>query len=100
MDGFQEKTGASAADAEIVSSPFDYENNCEIYTATDAPQPEPGQGRLDLDYLANMICWCSRNEPGGTLVLFTSYFDLKKVAERSEPFLKKSIAHSSRKVSD
>ena len=36
-----------------------------------------------------MICWCSRNEPGGTLVLFTSYFDLKKVAERSGPFLKK-----------
>ena len=89
LESFQEKTGAQAADAEIVYSPFNYEENCRIYISTDAPQPEPGQGRLDLDYLANVICWCARNEPGGSLVLFTSHFDLRKVAERSEAFFKK-----------
>jgi len=89
IDSFQKKTGAEAADAQIVTSPFDYEANCRIYIASDAPEPEPGQGRLDLDYLANMICWCVRDEPGGSLVLFTSYFDLRRVAERSEGFLKK-----------
>ncbi|MGB1128265.1 MAG: ATP-dependent DNA helicase [Opitutales bacterium] len=89
LDGFQEKTGAQVADAKIVYSPFNYEENCRVYISTDAPQPEPGKGRLDLDYLANMICWCSRNEPGGTLVLFTSHFDLRKVAERCEGFFRK-----------
>lgn len=89
IDGFQKKTGAEVADIEVVDSPFDYEKNCRVYIASDAPEPEPGQGRLDLDYLANMICWCARNEPGGSLVLFTSHFDLRKVAERSEAFLKK-----------
>ena len=89
LDAFQGKSGAEIADAKIVTSPFDYEANCRVYIASDAPQPEPGQGRLDLDYLANMISWCVRDEPGGTLVLFTSHFDLRKVAERCEGFLKK-----------
>jgi len=89
LDAFQKKTGAEKADSKIVYSPFNYEKNCRIYIASDAPQPEPGQGRLDLDYLANMISWCVRDEPGGSLVLFTSYFDLRKVAERCEGFLKK-----------
>ncbi|MFU8847804.1 MAG: ATP-dependent DNA helicase [Opitutales bacterium] len=89
LHAFQEKTGAQVAEAKMVNSPFDYEANCRVYIATDAPQPEPGQGRLDLDYLANMVSWCVRDEPGGSLVLFTSYFDLRKVAERCEGFLKK-----------
>ena len=89
MDSFQEKVGAQAAEAEIVDSPFNYEDNCRVYIASDAPQPEPGQGRLDLDYLANMICWCSRRVEGGTLILFTSHFDLRQVQERTEGFFKK-----------
>ena len=89
MDAFQEAVGGHAAEKEIVNSPFNYKDNCRIYIASDAPQPEPGQGRLDLDYLANMICWCSRNVEGGTLVLFTSHFDLRKVRERTESFFKK-----------
>jgi ATP-dependent DNA helicase DinG len=89
LDSFQEKAGAQIADAELVYSPFNYKENCQIFISTDAPQPEPGKGRLDLDYLANMICWCARNEPGGSLVLFTSHFDLRKVAERTEAFFRK-----------
>jgi ATP-dependent DNA helicase DinG len=89
MDAFQEKVGAQAADTEIVYSPFNYASNCRIYIASDAPQPEPGQGRLDLDYLANMICWCARRVEGGTLVLFTSHFDLRQVRERTQSFFQK-----------
>jgi len=89
MGSFREQVGAQAAESEIVYSPFDYETNCRIYIASDAPQPEPGQGRLDLDYLANMICWCARRAEGGTLVLFTSHFDLRQVRQRTEAFFKK-----------
>jgi ATP-dependent DNA helicase DinG len=89
LESFQAKAGAQAADARLVYSPFNYKENCRVYISTDAPQPEPGKGRLDLDYLANMICWCARGEPGGSLVLFTSHFDLRKVAERAEAFFKK-----------
>lgn len=89
MDSFQEKVGAQAAESELVYSPFNYEENCRIYIAGDAPQPEPGQGRLDLDYLANMICWCARRTEGGTLVLFTSHFDLRQVRERTQEFFTK-----------
>ena len=89
LDAFQEKAGAETAETCIEDSPFDYQNNCHIYIATDAPEPDPSQGRLDLDYLANMICWCSRRVEGGTLVLFTSHFDLRQVRERSEAFFQK-----------
>lgn len=89
MDAFQEKTGAAGVDACLESSPFDYERNCRVYIATDCPAPEPGAGRMDLDYLANMICWCARHVEGGTLVLFTSHFDLGEVRRRTEEFFAK-----------
>jgi ATP-dependent DNA helicase DinG len=89
IDSFQHKVGGEIAETQVEDSPFDYEANCRVYIATDAPTPEPGQGRLDLDYLANMICWLSRNVQGGTLVLFTSHFDLRQVHQRAEGFFQK-----------
>jgi ATP-dependent DNA helicase DinG len=89
IDSFQKKVGAQAAATQVEYSPFNYTDNCRIYIASDAPIPEPGQGRLDLDYLANMICWLSRNVEGGTLVLFTSHFDLRQVHQRVEGFFEK-----------
>lgn len=86
IDFFQKKTGAESADSMIVGSPFDYSANCRIYIADDAPQPEPGKGRPDLDYLANMISWCVKRVEGGTLVLFTSYFDIREVQKRTQDF--------------
>jgi len=86
---FQETVGANAAETQIEYSPFDYANNCKVYIASDSPAPEPGQGRLDLDYLANMICWCARRVEGGSLVLFTSHFDLRQVQKRCESFFAK-----------
>jgi ATP-dependent DNA helicase DinG len=89
LNSFQTKVGAEAAEAQIESSPFDYQKNTRLLIAQDAPPPQPGEGRLDLDYLANMICWCSRRVAGGTLVLFTSHFDLRQVRERAAPFFEK-----------
>ena len=89
IDSFQGKVGGESARTQIEDSPFNYQANCRIYIATDAPSPAPGQGRLDLDYLANMICWLSRNVEGGTLVLFTSHFDLRQVHQRTAGFFEK-----------
>ena len=89
IDSFQHKVGGQVAETQVEDSPFNYADNCRVYIATDAPTPEPGQGRLDLDYLANMICWLSRNVDGGTLVLFTSHFDLRQVHQRAEGFFQK-----------
>lgn len=89
IDSFQQKVGGEIAETQVEDSPFNYEENCRVYIANDAPTPEPGQGRLDLDYLANMICWLSRNVQGGTLVLFTSHFDLRQVHQRAEGFFQK-----------
>ena len=89
MDRFREQVGADAADAEIEYSPFNYKKNCRIFAAADAPEPGRMSGGLDLDYLAEMIRWCSRRVAGGTLVLFTSHADLRAVRERTEEFFRK-----------
>ena len=80
MDAFQTQVGADAVRAEIVSSPFDYENRMRIYLATDVPAPTPAEGRLALDILADYILFCAGKTEGGSLVLFTSYQDMRKVA--------------------
>lgn len=89
IDNFQEKVGGESAETELVYSPFNYTENCRIYIATDVPEPEPTKGRMDLDYLANSIAWCTRRVKGGTLVLFTSHYDLRQVRERTEAFFRK-----------
>lgn len=89
IDNFQDKVGGESAETEVVYSPFNYNENCRIYIATDVPEPEPSKGRMDLDYLANSIAWCARRSEGGTLVLFTSHYDLRQVRERTEAFFRK-----------
>ncbi len=86
---FQEKVGGQAAETQIETSPFNYRENCHVFIASDTPTPEPRQGRLDLDYLADMICWFSKRVAGGSLVLFTSHLDLRQVHNRTEAFFKK-----------
>ncbi|MGB0415505.1 MAG: ATP-dependent DNA helicase [Coraliomargarita sp.] len=89
MDSFQEKVGGAAAATKLVYSPFNYTDNCRVFIATDVPEPEPSKGRMDLDYLANTIAWCSRRIKGGTLVLFTSHYDLRQVRDRTQAFFNK-----------
>ncbi len=87
MDRFRDEVGAEAAETRIEYSPFDYEKNCLVFVAEDAPGPTRASGRLDLDYLAEAITWCAARTTGGTLVLFTSHADLRAVAERAAPVL-------------
>ncbi len=80
MEIFQAQIGADQVRAEVVSSPFDYERNMRVYLAADVPAPAASDGRLALEALADYITFCAAGIEGGTLVLFTSYQDMRKVA--------------------
>lgn len=85
MDAFRQRAGADGIEADIEHSPFDYQRRMKIFIAEDAPGPAPGKGgKLDLDYLADMIRFCATRNPGGTLVLFTSHADLAAIATTLE----------------
>ncbi len=80
MAAFQAQVGADGVTAELVSSPFDFENNMRIYQAADIPLPSADEGRLSLENLADYIVFCASRNEGGSVVLFTSYQDMRKVA--------------------
>lgn len=84
MENFQKQAGALAVPTAIEDSPFDFERNMRVYVARDVPLPTREQAQLSTEVLADYILFCSRRVPGGTLVLFTSYTDLQKVAARTE----------------
>ena len=77
---FQNKVGAQEAEVRTVTSPFDYENNVQTFVATDAPEPSRDASDAYVQYLAKMITQCATQIKGGTLVLFTSYHDMRRVA--------------------
>ena len=52
--------------------------------ATDIPAPTRDQSRLDLDALVDYVRFCTLATDGGSLVLFTSYQDLRHVAAALE----------------
>lgn len=89
MESFQSKVGAEGIYSEQVYSPFNYDTNTRIFIATDAPSPSRGTARLDVNYLGDMISYCTQQFKGGSLVLFTSYRDLQAVAEIVQPQLQK-----------
>ena len=81
MDPFQVRIGASDVAAAIERSPFDFDRNFRAFVATDVPLPSRETARLALDTLADYIRFCALRVPGGSLVLFTSYADLRHVAQ-------------------
>ncbi len=85
MESFQARVGATGYPAEQVFSPFDFESQMRVFVATDAPQPTRGEARLDHKYLIEMIGFCVERVRAGSLVLFTSYFDLIEVARVLAP---------------
>ncbi len=89
MGHFMEKVGADGQAAERVASPFDYEKCIRIFVAADAPAPSRENARLDIDYLAAMIAFCALKVKGGSLVLFTSHNDMRRVAQKVEGSLMK-----------
>ncbi|MDR2675947.1 MAG: ATP-dependent DNA helicase [Opitutaceae bacterium] len=87
IEPFQQRIGAEDVRAAIARSPFDYERHMRICVAADIPLPGKRDARLALDALADYIGYCVLRVPGGTLVLFTSYHDMRRVADAIAPAL-------------
>jgi ATP-dependent DNA helicase DinG len=81
---FANRLGADHARTEIVHSPFDYKRNMRVYIAADVPLPSPQEAKLSLEALTDYIRFCVHAVKGGSLVLFTSYTDMRAVAATLE----------------
>ena len=79
------RIGADEAEAVAVQSPFDFERNMRVYVAADVPLPTAQEARLSLEVLTDYIRFCTAHVSGGSLVLFTSYTDMRAVAVELEP---------------
>ncbi|GHC00580.1 ATP-dependent DNA helicase [Cerasicoccus arenae] len=90
MSPFARRSGADGEDFSLETSPFDFENNLQIFIAEDAPQPRKGEGQLDRKFMAETIAHSVKTITGGTLVLFTSYADLRAVGEQLGPVFAKA----------
>jgi len=82
---FQERIGATDVRTAVVQSPFDYARNMRVYVAADVPLPTPQGARLAIEALVDYIRFCTLRVPGGSLVLFTSYQDMRQVADTLAP---------------
>ncbi|HWA08903.1 MAG TPA: helicase C-terminal domain-containing protein [Opitutaceae bacterium] len=82
---FAARLGAGDARAEVVKSPFDFERHMRVYVAADIPLPSPKEARLSIAALADYVGFCTQRVRGGSLVLFTSYTDMRAVAAALEP---------------
>ncbi|MFT3781804.1 MAG: helicase C-terminal domain-containing protein [Nibricoccus sp.] len=84
IEPFQQRVGAEDVRWAVAKSPFDYERNTRIYIAADVPLPSPRDARLALDVLIDYVRFCTLAAKGGSLVLFTSYNDMRQVATALE----------------
>ncbi len=90
IEPFAARVGADDARAIVVKSPFDFENNMRVYVAADIPLPSPQEARLALNVLTDYIRFCTERVKGGSLVLFTSYTDMRAVATALEPVFREA----------
>lgn len=81
---FAQRLGAESARTEIVHSPFDYQRHMRVYIAADVPLPTAQEAKLSLEALTDYIRFCVNAVKGGSLVLFTSYTDMRAVAATLE----------------
>lgn len=87
-DSFAARIGAEGARAGVVRSPFDFEHHMRVYAAADVPVPAFVDTAPTLEALSDYVAYCCARVAGGTLVLFTSYRDLRAVAAAVEPGLR------------
>lgn len=95
IEPFAARVGAEEARSRIVRSPFDFERNMRVHVASDVPLPSAQEARLALDVLTDYVDFCTARVRGGSLVLFTSYSDMRAIAaalaprfaEQGRPFL-------------
>ena len=84
---FAASVGAGAARTGIAGSPFDFERNMRVYVAADIPFPSLQDSRTSIEALADYVGFCCGRVRGGSLVLFTSYADMRAVAAIVGPVL-------------
>jgi ATP-dependent DNA helicase DinG len=85
LEPFAARIGADNAEAIAVKSPFDFERNMRVFVASDVPLPSPQEAKLAIETLTDYIRFCTEKVRGGSLVLFTSYVDMRAVAAELEP---------------
>lgn len=94
IETFAQKVGGESAETCVCKSPFDYKNNMRVFIDVSAGEPDKESKKLDCEFLATTIEKLAAQISGGTLVLFTSYFELNKCAE----LLEKSAALKDRNI--
>lgn len=102
IEPFQVRVGAESARAAVVASPFDYQRHMRVYVAADIPLPTAQGAKLAIDALTDYIRFCAMQVTGGSLVLFTSYHDMRLVAATlseefaaaRRPFFMQGVDHS------
>ncbi len=93
LSSFASRVGAEVAETCVVDSPFNYRENMRAFYAVDTPAYERGVSADNNELCAciEKLCFLIK---GGTLILFTSYSELNKMAQ----YLKKSEILSGRKI--
>lgn len=92
LNDFADSVGGEIAQQGIEKSPFNYQKNCRLLLCKDAPNMGDDK-KMDAEFLADSIGrLISANKYGGTLVLFTSYYELNKTLKiLREKFPKRAI---------
>ncbi len=86
FDYMRERLAAEDADEFSVGSPFDYEKAVLLCTPRDVPEPNQPSAQYVLEQTLINLC---RTVGGRTLVLFTSYAQLKRTSNDIQPELSK-----------
>jgi ATP-dependent DNA helicase DinG len=79
FDYLRERLNADEADTLVVGSPFDYENSALLYLADDVP--EPADARAYQHAINKALVGLCRATRGRTLVLYTSYAQMRATAQ-------------------
>jgi ATP-dependent DNA helicase DinG len=78
FDFMRERLNAWEADELAVGSPFDYKNSTLLYLPTDIPEPNQSYYQKMTEQALIELC---RATGGRTLVLFTSYYQLRSTSQ-------------------
>ena len=87
FDYMRERLCAEDADELRVGSPFDYEKSVLLCTPRDVPEPNQPSAQYVLEQTIINLC---KAVGGRTLVLFTSYAQLKKTSNNISPEMAKA----------
>ena len=77
FDFIRERLNAWHAEELAVGSPFDYKNSTLLYVPTDIPEPNQPHYQRSVEQVLLSLC---RATEGRTLVLFTSYYQLRNTS--------------------